>query len=259
MRALACLDAGAGPTVVLVHGFLFDHTMWRPQLPVLVGHGFRVISVDLLGFGGSARPVPSCVLPLAAQSAAMAELLDELGVRRAVFVGYSMGGQVVMDFLRRSPERVEGLVFADTFAEVDAPDVRLARLQLADRLEREGVARYADEFLPRLLDAKTIEERPEVARRALAMMRSAGGPGAAAALRGRARRRDYRGTVASATVPALVVAGERDVFDRGVLAAELAATMPCAALNLIPGAGHTPSMERPARFNAVLLEFLARR
>lgn len=259
MSDLAYTDIGSGPAVVLVHGFLFDRTMWRPQLPVLAEHGFRAIAVDLLGFGDSADGAGTDVLPMGAHHAELAALLDELGVHRASFVGYSMGGQVVMDFLGGHPERVEALVFSDTFAGLDTPETKRARLALADRLEREGTADYAEEFLPQLMCAQTLEKRPEVAEHALTMIRSARGTGAAAALRGRAGRRDYTNTVAAAEVPVLVVVGEHDVFDRGVLAAELAATLPRAKLEVIPGVGHTPSMEEPAEFTRVLLDFLTGR
>ncbi|MBU3067863.1 alpha/beta fold hydrolase [Nocardia sp. NEAU-G5] len=247
-------DHGSGPALVLVHGFLFDKRMWQPQIESFVSIGYRVICVDMVGFGDSAAARGT--IPMAAQSRAVTAVMDDRAVGEAVLIGYSMGGQVVLDVLGRHPERVGAVVFCDTFAGLDTPEVRAARLALADRLEAEGVRDYAEEFLPLVLSERSVRERPAVAERARAMMTSAHPVTAAAALRGRAARPDYTETARGLNIPALVVAGDEDAFDRGVLGAELAGQIPRSRLVIIPEAGHTPSMERPDAFDTIVREFL---
>jgi 3-oxoadipate enol-lactonase len=255
MTDVAYSDLGAGPTVVLVHGFVFNRSMWAPQLDVLAHSGHRVVAVDLRGFGDT--PAHGTTIPMSAHSADILSVLDELGIATATFVGYSMGGQVVMDLVANHPERVAALVFSDTFAGLDSPDGKRSRLELADRLESEGTAAFAVEFVPQLLGERTREQSPATTEQALAMIRSTDGASAAAALRGRAHRPDYRDTVSSVSVPTLVIVGQDDVFDRGVLASELAASIPGAQLVTLPELGHTPNMEAPDLFNSILTEFLA--
>ena len=81
--------------------------------------------------------------------------------------------------------------------------------------------------------------------------------GAAAALRGRARRPDYRGRFAALGLPALVVAGDEDAFGGEQVVAELLAALPGSELVLLPGVGHLPNLEAPERFNATLRRFAA--
>ncbi|WP_019925685.1 alpha/beta fold hydrolase [Nocardia sp. BMG111209] len=247
-------DHGAGPVLLFVHGFLLDKSMWLPQIVHFVPLGYRVLCVDLLGFGDSA-PAPGTIA-LTAHSAALAAVLDTAGAETATVIGYSIGGQVALDFAAAHPDRLTALVLSGTSAAADGPEVRAERLALADRLEAEGVDEYAEEFLPHLLGARTLRDRPSVVEHALTMIAAADPEGAAAALRGRAERRDYTEVARALTVPSLVVVGAEDSFDRGVLAAELAGLIPGSRLAVVADSGHTPSLERPLSFNAELEEFL---
>ncbi|MFI6366297.1 alpha/beta fold hydrolase [Nocardia sp. NPDC050630] len=247
-------DHGTGPALVFVHGFLFDKRMWQPQIDHFVPLGYRVICVDMVGFGDSATDAN--IVLMADQSRAVAAVVDACSVDSAVLIGYSMGGQVVLDFADRRPGQVAAVVLSDTFASLDPDQGRAARLALADRLEYEGVRDYAEEFLPLVLSERSVRERAAVADRAREMMVDAHPAGAAAALRGRALRPDYTGNARRVSVAALVVVGAEDAFDRGVLGTELAENLPQSQLTVIAEAGHTPSMERPYAFNTALSEFL---
>ena len=100
---------GAGPVVLLVHGWLFasDLTWGRSYVP-LVRAGYRVLALDLRGHGRGLRSTERFRLHDCADDAA--GLLEVLGVRAALVVGYSLGGPVALLLARRHPERVAGLV-----------------------------------------------------------------------------------------------------------------------------------------------------
>ena len=146
---LACSDRGKGhdTTLLLVHGFPLDHRLWSAQLggipPVA-----RVIAPDLRGHGKSQVSGPYTMEQHADDLAA---LLDRLQVRRAVVAGLSMGGYVAFAFWRRHPERVQGLILADTRAEPDSAVARANRDAAILKVQQAGAAAYADEMLPRLL------------------------------------------------------------------------------------------------------------
>lgn len=254
MTRLAYTDVGTGPPIVLIHGFLLNRTMWQPQLEELPRAGYRAIALDLPGFGES--PLSDGETTMSTYSTAVLGLLDTLEVDQPTLVGYSMGGQVAMDLIRQRPQQVGRLVLVGTTSRPDPPAAAAARLTLAARIEVEGTARYALEFLPELVNLKKCGGH--VADHAMRMMRQADPAGAAAALRARVRRPDYGSVLVRFKEPALVVAGDHDVFDRGELAAEMSRTLPYATLRSIPGAGHTPSLEAPEEFDAVLLDFLER-
>lgn len=245
-----------GAVLVLVHGHPFDRSMWRPQVDRFGGAGLRVIVPDLRGYGESTVVPGKTTLDVFARD--IAALLDHLGVQRFVLGGLSMGGQIVMECHRQFPERISGLLLADTTAEAETAAGRERRNDMADRLLREGMAGYADEVLSTMVAPHNIEAQPDVAKHVLGMMRSAPPEGAAAALRGRAERPDYRDTLASADVPALVVVGSDDEFTPVDEARVISDTIPGATLEVIDGAAHLPNLERPAEFNAVLGRFLDR-
>ncbi|MFC3573573.1 alpha/beta fold hydrolase [Streptomyces yaanensis] len=238
--------------LVLVHGHPFDRTMWTPQLAEFA-RTRRVIAPDLRGYGAS--PVVPGVTPLSAFADDIAALLDDLGVDRFVLAGLSMGGQIAMECWAGFPGRIAGLVLADTFAAAETEEGRRARYAMADRLLREGMRGYADEVLHRMVAPYADAE---VAAHVHRMMTATFPEGAAAALRGRAERPDYRDLLTRVTVPALVVVGEDDTYTPVADAEALHAALPDAVLNVVAGAAHLPNLERPEEFNKALGEFLAR-
>lgn len=244
-----------GVPLLMVHGHPFNRTMWTPQLHAL-GARHRMVAPDLRGYGQS-TVVPGST-PLDTFARDLAALLDHLGIARAALCGLSMGGQIVLEFHRLFPERVAGLVLADTFARADSPQVRKDRRDRADALERGGMAEYAHGVLDSMVAPATVRDLPDVAAHVLRMMLAAPPRGAAAALRGRAERPDYTAMLARIAVPTLVVVGSADVFTPVSDARYLHERIPGADLIVVEGAGHMPNLERPAEFNRALSMLLAK-
>lgn len=247
-------DAGAGAAVVFVHGHPFDRSMWRPQLEHLAATGRRGVAPDLRGYG-DATVVPG-VTTLDVFARDVVGLMDHLELPDAVLVGLSMGGQIVLELYRLAPERVAGLVLADTSARAETPAGRTHRNDTADRLLREGMAPYAHEMLPRMVAPQHVAARSGVAEHVLGMMLATSPDGAAAALRGRAERPDYVALLERVTVPALVVVGDRDELTPLAEARLMHERVTGSRLAVIEGAGHLPNLERPDAFDAALDAFL---
>jgi pimeloyl-ACP methyl ester carboxylesterase len=250
-------DLGDGNNaVLLVHGHPFDRSMWRPQMTALRDAGWRVIAPDLRGYGET-TVVPGKT-PLDTFAADLAALLDHLGIAKVVIGGLSMGGQIVMAFAQHYPERVRGVVLAATFPQAESEDGKRNRNAMADRLLREGMQSYAEQTLPKMLAARSIEALPAVAEHVLTMMRTAHPEGAAAALRGRAERPSYEGTLAGLRAPALVVVGSEDAFTTRADADRMRALLKDAELVWLEGVGHMPNLEAADAFNAAFVRLLAR-
>lgn len=250
-------DYGVGrDTLLLVHGHPFNRSMWSPQLDAAANAGWRAIAPDLRGYGQS-TVVPG-ITRLETFAADCAALLDTLGVAQAVIAGLSMGGQIAMEFARQYPHRVRGLLIAATFPQPETIDGKAQRNAMADRLLVEGMHRYAEEALPRMLAARTISSLPTVARTVLSMMRASNREGAAAALRGRAERSAYETTLARLTVPALVVVGSEDAFTTRQDADNMHRLLGSSELLWLEGIGHMPNLEDPASFNAAMVRLLKR-
>ena len=252
--SMAYEDSGGGQPLVFVHGHPFDRSMWRPQVEHFGRTGWRVVTPDLRGYGESTVVSGKTTLEVFARD--IAYLLDHLQIDRAVLVGLSMGGQILLEFHRMFPQRVRALVLADTSARAETESGRRLRHEMADRLLREGMNRFADEVLPKMIAPRNIEALPDVAEHVLTMMRGTSPEGAAAALRGRAERPDYVGMLPRIAVPTLVIVGRDDEFTPVDEAQLMYERIPDASVVVVDGAGHMPNLEQPAAFNSAVAQFL---
>lgn len=242
------------PAILFIHGHPFDRSMWRPQVDHFTANGWRVLAPDLRGYGAS--PVTEGIVTLPEFAADLVALLDREGVDSAVVCGLSMGGQIAMELVHAYPHRVTGLVLADTSPAAETADGRANRRRIADAVTANGMAEYARDLLPGMLAASTIARRPDLARYVLDMMTAAPALGAAAALRGRAERRDYGATLLTLEIPTLVVVGREDTFTPVDEAETTAKMLRNGELVVLDGAGHMPNLETTGAFNAALDHWL---
>jgi 3-oxoadipate enol-lactonase len=243
-------DEGTGQAVVLVHGHPFNRSMWRPQVERF-SRTCRMIAPDLRGYGENTAGISSVTtLDVFAQD--IANLLDHLQLDKVVLGGLSMGGQIVMEFHRLFPERVRGLLLADTSPAAETPEGRRARNNTADRILSDGIHWYAEELLWKMLSPHSKHAEGHVR----AMMRNTSPEGAAAALRGRAERPDYADMLRTVKVPALVVVGRQDEYTPVSEAERMRDLIPGAELVVIEGAAHMPNLERQTEFDEAFQRFL---
>jgi pimeloyl-ACP methyl ester carboxylesterase len=246
--------SGAGDVPrVLLHGFPFNRTLWREQVEAFSGR-YRVITVDLRGHGETPATLDPATMEDMAED--VAALLDGLRVERVVLGGLSMGGYVALAFCRLFPERVRALILADTRAQADTGEARLAREETAARALSDGMHTIADAMLPKLLAPSTQEERPEVVARVREMILNTDPQGAASALRGMAVRRDQTEFLGEINCPALIIVGQLDRITPPSDAEMLKRGIRGSRLEVIAGAGHVSNIESPAEFNRALENFL---
>ncbi|MBF0276347.1 MAG: alpha/beta hydrolase [SAR324 cluster bacterium] len=111
---LAVYAAGSGPAVVLCHGFPEIAFSWRHQISALVDAGFQVIVPDLRGFGDSDAPEAANEYSLEHLTADLVAILDQYGIKKAVFAGHDWGGFVVWCMPVAYPERTAGVIGVNT-------------------------------------------------------------------------------------------------------------------------------------------------
>ena len=244
-----------GKTLLFVHGFPLDHTMWKFQIDAL-GREYRIIAPDLRGLGASDAPEPYTCYSMDAYAADLRDLLDELRVDRVVLIGLSMGGYISFAFHRLFPERIRALVLVDTRAEPDSPEGIEGRMKAIESVRAEGPKSLVEGMLPKLFAPSSLNDKPEVVQDVRAMIERQSPVGVMGALWAMAHRPDSRPDLPHIDVPTLVVVGEDDALTPPSTAKGMADSIPGARLAVIPHAGHMSPMESPAEFNEVLLEFL---
>lgn len=174
MTDIAWRDEGVGPVVVLLHAFPCDRTMWDRQGSALVDAGWRVLAPDLPGFGDSALPDAEPSLTSVVESLA-ASLLDR-SVDRCVLVGLSVGGYLIMEWLRRHPEMVAAIALCDTKASADSDEAQAGRRSMAAAVEADPQACglvLRERVLPVIVGTSTTDSRPDIVGSVVRWMDSA--------------------------------------------------------------------------------------
>jgi len=253
-------DRGAGPPVLLVHGFGASSYSWREVIRELEDD-FRIVAVDLAGFGLSERPTDKNDYTRFAQGELLLGVLDALGIDRVHLVGHSYGGSVSVALAVRHRERIESLTMVDSAAP-EYPRLRrspvaglrpltylFVRTRSLRRSNVEASLRRsaADDSI---VDAKLVDEY----WRRLAVE---GSPRAFWGLT--TPLRDPQGTVSLAEleVPTLLVWGGQDVLIPPSGAREAGSSIARSHFVLMPEAGHAPMEDRPRELAAILRKFFA--
>jgi 3-oxoadipate enol-lactonase len=249
--------AGVGSPVVLVHAGICDSRMWDPQWETF-SRAHRVVRCDFRGFGRS---------PLApgeySHPADLIGLLDELELGPAALVGVSLGGGVALQVAVARPDLVSALVlvgsgvrghdwseevvtcWSEEEAAVERGDLEEA-VEVSLRTWVDGPRRAPDE-----VDPAVRQKVAEMDRNALELYLEAGDEAEETAL-----VPDIGERLSEIRVPTLVLVGELDVDDVHAIADRLEREIPDARRATIKGAAHVPSMERPDRFDELVLGFL---
>lgn len=246
------LTGDRGPVLALVHGFPLDATLWAEQR-ALAGH-VRLLTFDLPGFG--AQPETPLPTNLAGYAEHVRAVLDAAGAERVILGGLSMGGYIAFECWRRFSSRIEALLLCDTRAEADGEETRANRERGIAAVREGRRAELLENMLETLLSAQSrARGRPAAATRA--MMHRASDAGIIAALGALRDRLDSTPTLATITVPTLIVCGEEDALTPPSIARAMHQRIAGSELALIAGAGHLPPLEQPLAFDAMVARWLA--
>lgn len=238
---------GAGPRVVLLHGFTQTRVSWRPVVE-RVRPDVEVVVPDLPGHGEAAAVVRDL--------AGTAEAVAATG-GRATYVGYSMGGRVALRLALDRPDLVAGLVLVGATAGIDDPAERVARREadeaLARRIETDGVEAFLDGWIAQPLFGGRSPQPDDLAAR-----RANPATGLATSLRlcGTGTMDppwwDDLPALGAAGLAVTVVVGERDDKFRALGERLAAAVGPTARVVVVPGAAHAAHLDAPAAVASVV-------
>lgn len=250
--------SGRGVPLVVVHGFTAEGFLYAQTLHRLVGKGFKVIAIDMAGHGGT-QGLPTSGGRLGDYAELMARAVEELGIRRAVFAGHSMGGRVVAQLAALEPDRAIATLLIDAIVG-DEWDwmVRVFRVS-PPLLMLLGAALLADtaSTLPLFADPDQARKlgrlvTPTMVGHALQPWRLLG-PGVSI-LRSRGSHK-VLDELAANEVPTFVISGERDMIVP-VCSARSAARRANGELVVVEGASHSWLLKDPETLPAIVAELL---
>jgi 3-oxoadipate enol-lactonase len=239
--------------LLLVHGFPLDSGMWELQLQDLADVA-RVIAPDLRGHGRSDSVPGPYSMKLFSDD--IAGLLDYLNVSVPVVVcGLSMGGYIALDFYRRYPERVAGLILTATRAAADSEEGKAGRDKAIATAEAEGTEPIIAGMLPKLMAPDSYED-DELVDFVKEIMEGTSVEGLIGALQAMRDRPDSTPTLGKIAVPTLIIHGEADQLIPVAEAEAMYRAIDEAEMVIVENAGHLPNLEQPDIFNDAIIDFL---
>ncbi|MDB4882243.1 MAG: putative hydrolase [Gemmatimonadetes bacterium] len=252
---------GAGEPVVFLHGFPASGHLWNDVIPLMPA-GHRLVVVDLLGYGRS-DPPNGRALSLRAHAERVLALLDALGIDRACVVGHDLGGGVAQAMAIHAPARVSRLALVDSVAFAGWPtrDVRFMRALL--RLAGDVTPAWVLALLRADLE-RGYEDPVRAAHSIERFMRPFDSVAGRTAFMQHLHALDAHETRALAqrlseiTAPTAVLSGAHDPFLSLKLGKRLAATIPGATFEVIPGARHFSPEDAPRQIADAIGALLTR-
>ena len=242
---------------MLIHGFTNYGLSWTPQLAALVHAGYRVVLPDLRGHGASAPATELCTVTDLASD--MMGLLDYLDTGPVAVCGLSLGGMVAMQMGLNEPNRIAGLVIANSRPSFSDPEVlAIVDTWTALFLQEDGPLKRLHATWPALVNEFFRESASgHAALDAWArVLTTVQGSSLCHVAKGMTKF-DLRPRLAAIHAPALVISGAHDRLFQPEFGREISRAIAGSSYSVIPGAGHLSSLDSPHHFNRLLLDFLA--
>jgi pimeloyl-ACP methyl ester carboxylesterase len=252
-RKLAYQPEGKGPAVVLLHGFCEDSSIWVDFKTDLLEDQYRVVCIDLPGFGSSELPQQNTI---AYYAAAVNTVLESLDIKQAVLIGHSMGGYTALAFAERHPEKVLGIGLFHSHPYADTPEKKAQRLRQIQFIREQGHVLFVKQLMPGLFSESYSSHDSFLIKRLIHAATSFPAAGITAALEAMMNRPDYQEVLKNAAFPVLFIIGEED----NLMTEEQRwspTTLPrIASIHLLKKTGHMGMFEARKRSQLIVREFV---
>ncbi|MCA9073496.1 MAG: alpha/beta hydrolase [Planctomycetaceae bacterium] len=247
---------GGEETIVFSHGLLWSGLMFEKQVDALKDR-YRCITYDHRGQGQSEVTRDGYDMDTLSEDAAA--LIEALGASPCHFLGLSMGGFVGMRLALRRPELLRSLILVETTADPE-PQENIGKYRLLNFISRWlGMGLVAGKVEQIMFGQKFLTDPDRADERALWRQRAISNHrvGISRATNGVIDRQGVYDELDKITTPTLIIVGDQDVATVPAKSERMRDRIAGSQLKIIPGAGHTSSVEEPAAVNAAIEEFLA--
>jgi pimeloyl-ACP methyl ester carboxylesterase len=243
-------DNGTGTAVVLLHGFLENKTMWKDLAPSLAKKN-RVIAIDLLGHGET--DCLGYVHSMEENAEIVKTILSHLRIRKAIFIGHSMGGYVALAFAELYPETIKGIVLLNSTAKEDSEERKINR-DRAIKAVKQNYINFVRMSITNLFNENNRDRlENEIEKVKLAALKT---PlqGIVATLEGMKIRKNRQFILKETDFPKLLILGKKDgvlIYDENISQIENTNTK----LITFPD-GHMSHIENKEELEKVIIGFL---
>lgn len=239
--------------VLLIHGFPFDHRMWKPQLEYFSDR-YRMIAPDLQGFGKSPSTQDAVFMDHFAED--LKAVIDELKCGPVHLCGFSMGGYVALRFIDMYPDLCYSLTLVNTRAEADDNNVKFKRFQQCKQIQEGKYTNFAENHLKAVFMGKTLHDNADITNQVREIVMSQDPKSVCKTLVAMAARMDSHENIKKIKVPTLIMAGEEDSIVPLQCSKRMQEGIPGAKVLVVPDSAHMVNLENANVFNSEYAKFL---
>lgn len=244
--------AGAGPVLLLLHGFPEDGSAWENIWPVLANH-FTVIIPDIPGSGRSQAGTE--ILSMEYLASVMNDLMIHEEIHKAVIAGHSMGGYLAMALAAERFPWIQGVSLVHSSAAPDTEEKVLNREKAISLIERGGKEAFIQGMVPNLFSKKFRENHPEVLQRQKEKGMEMAGESMIAFYKAMIKRKDNRDILRQARFPVQWIIGKEDEVMLPSASLEQSRLASINFVSFYEHCGHMSMLEQPEKLAQDLNEF----
>ncbi|HRN25859.1 MAG TPA: alpha/beta hydrolase [Ignavibacteriaceae bacterium] len=240
-------------SIMFVHGFPYDHTMWKAQIDEL-SENYFCVAYDIRGLGES--PVGDGQYTMESFVDDLETIITKLKIDKPVLCGLSMGGYIGLRAMERMQEKFSAVILCDTRSDADNNEGKQKRAAAIKRINTEGLSSFAKDFVTNCYGDFYKQNHKEEFEKRIAKSSSfnpVGVKGSLLAMLGRNDTTEYLGKI---KIPALILCGEFDSLTPPPIMKAMADKINGAEFVIIKNSGHMSPIENPEEVNGTIKNFL---
>lgn len=242
-------------SIIFLHGFPYDHTMWKKQVDEL-SENYFCVSYDIRGLGESSIGDGQYTMESFVDD--LETIINELKLDKPILCGLSMGGYISFRALEKMEENFSAVILCDTRSEADNNEGKLKRAAAIKRINTEGLASFARDFITNCFGNNYKQNNKDEFEKRIAKSSSFNPVGVKGSLLAMLGRNDTTEYLSKIKIPALVICGEFDVLTPPAVMKPLAEKINEADFVVIKNSGHMSPIENPKEVNEAINKFLGK-
>lgn len=240
-------------SIIFLHGFPYDHTMWKEQVDVL-SEKYFCVTYDIRGLGESS--VDDGQFTMESFVDDLETIINQLKLAKPVLCGLSMGGYIGLRALERMEDIFSAVILCDTRADADGNDGKLKRAAAIKRINTEGLAQFAKEFITNCYGDYYKQNHIEEFEKRIAKSTTFNAVGVKGSLLAMLGRNDTTEYLSKIKIPVLVICGENDALTPTPVMKAMAEKINGARFVVIKNSGHMSPIENPKEVNEAIKNLL---
>lgn len=252
IHSLSYSIAGAGDSIVLVHGFGEDSRIWKQQVDFLQSH-YQLLLPNLPGTGAS--QIGNHPLSIESMATCLLQMLDAEKIEQCIMLGHSMGGYIALAFAEQYPERLAGLGLIHSTAYADSEEKKAARQKSISFIREHGAPEFIRTTIPNLFGERFNQKHKSIVEGLIAQGNQFTAETLIAYYTAMINRPNRAAVLKNATVPVLFFIGEEDKAVSPADALEQSALPTVCMVQLVPVIAHMGMLEATDQMNQCLGEF----